>query len=56
MFGEEANAIYQEYISVSSIYNVVRQMQEKGSDFSDCRLTALLFQTILEFPQTIIGK
>ncbi len=44
-FGEEGNQIYQEYISVSSIFNVVKQIKEKGSSLSGCRLTSLLCQT-----------
>lgn len=45
VFGEETNIIYQEYISVSSIYGVVRQMMESdGKLKKEGKLTMLLFQ------------
>ncbi len=43
-FGEETNSVYNEYISVSSIYNVVRQMLEQGTELEDARLTQLLYR------------
>lgn len=48
-FGEESNSIYQEYISASSIFNVIKQMKEKGSELSNCRLTSLLCQVGEDF-------
>lgn len=48
-FGEEANQIYQKCISVSSIYNLVKQMKEKGVDLEEGRLTTLLFQVAAGF-------
>lgn len=43
-FGDAANEIYQEYISVSAIYGVVRQIWEKKENLEDISLTALVFQ------------
>lgn len=48
-FGEDGNQIYQEYISASSIFNVVKQMKENGSALSDCRLSSLLCQMEEDF-------
>ena len=48
-FGEEKDKIYQEYISVSSIYNVICQIREKASTLSGSRLTALVFQVDHDF-------
>lgn len=42
-FGREANAIYQEYISVSAIFGTVKQLHEKQIGKSS-RLTMILFQ------------
>lgn len=45
VFGEETNEIYQEYISVSSIFGCVRQMTENGGKLKEGgKLTVLLFQ------------
>lgn len=41
-FGEEGNQIYQEYIAASSIFNLVKRVQESKSSLSGCRLTSLL--------------
>lgn len=43
-FGEQANVIYQEYISTSAIYNVISQMKKKGTSLKDAQLTALRYQ------------
>lgn len=43
-FGEEGDKIYQEYILASSVFQVVKQMQEKQADLSACRFTPLLYQ------------
>lgn len=45
VFGEETNIIYQEYISVSSIYGCVKQMTESDGRLKQGgKLTVLLFQ------------
>lgn len=45
VFGEETNIIYQEYISVSSIYGCVKQMTESDGKLKQGgKLTVLLFQ------------
>jgi len=48
-FGKEGKQIYQELISVSSIFNVVKQMKEDGADLSGCRLTSLSCQVEEDF-------
>ncbi len=42
IFGEDTDKIYEEYISVSSTYDVIRRAQEKGSRLDKLRLTSLL--------------
>lgn len=49
IFGKETDKLYQEYISVSSIYNVVCQIREKASTLSGSRLTSLTFQVDPDF-------
>ena len=44
VFGEETNAIYQEYIGVSSIFGAVKQMEEKQVNSGSIKLTVMLFQ------------
>ena len=41
-FGEDTDKIYQEYISVSSTYDVIQKAQKKGSRLDQFRLTSLL--------------
>ena len=48
-FGQEANTIYREYISVSATYSVLQQIQEKASTLSGSQLSALLFQMDEDF-------
>lgn len=48
-FGQEANTIYREYISVSATYNVLQQMEEKGSSLSGGQLSTLLFRMGTDF-------
>lgn len=42
LFGEDTDKIYEEYISVSSTYDVIQKAQEKGSQLDKLRLTSLL--------------
>ena len=49
VFGDQTDNIYRKLISVSSIYNCVRQLEEKGSRLEDCKLTSLLFNTSKDF-------
>lgn len=49
VFGDETNNIYRKLIGYSSIYNCVRQMEEKGSKLENCKLTSLLFNTSKDF-------
>ena len=49
VFGDQTNNIYRKLIGGSSIYNCVRQIQEKGSDLEGCRLTSLVFNTSKNF-------
>ena len=45
VFGEETNTIYQEYISVSSVYGIVKQIIEKEGQLKEGgKLTMLLFE------------
>ena len=48
-FGEEADAIYREYVGYSSTYRVIQRLRKKGSRLEDCRLTALLCQVDRDF-------
>ncbi len=41
-FGEDTDKIYEEYISVSSTYDVIQKAQKKGSRLDQFRLTSLL--------------
>ena len=49
VFGNETDNIYRKLIGCSSIYNCVRQLEEKGGRLEDCRLTSLLFNTSKDF-------
>ncbi len=42
VFGEAANDIYRSYIASSASHGAIAQAQEKGSNLSDLRMTALL--------------
>lgn len=48
-FGEQKDKIYQKCISVSSIYNVISQIQKKTSNLSGSRLKTLIFQVGSDF-------
>lgn len=48
-FGDKTDNIYRKLIGCSSIYNVVRQMDEKGSRLEDCKLTSLVFNVSENF-------
>lgn len=45
VFGEQTDIIYRKLIGNSSIYNCVRQLNEKGGKLENCKLTSLLFNT-----------
>ena len=49
VFGDQTDNIYRKLIGCSSIYNCVRQLDEKGSKLEDCKLTSLLFNTSKDF-------
>lgn len=49
LFGDKTNELYQKLIGRSSIYNVVVQMNEKGSRLEDCKLTSLAFNMSEKF-------
>ncbi len=44
VFGEEANAVYQELVGTSAICSVLEQMLESGSQLENCQLTGLTYQ------------
>ena len=49
VFGDRTDIIYRKLIGNSSIYNCVRQLEEKGSSLENCKLTSLLFNTSKDF-------
>lgn len=49
VFGDKTDNIYRKLIGYSSIYNCVRQLEEKGSKLEGCKLTSLLFNTSKDF-------
>lgn len=49
VFGDRTDDIYRKLIGCSSIYNVVRQMEDKGSKLEDCKLTSLVFNVSESF-------
>lgn len=49
VFGEEANAVYQELVGTSAICSVLEQMLESGSQLEDCQLTGLTYQIDEQF-------
>lgn len=48
-FGEDGDELYREYVGYSATYGVIRQMQEKGSQLEQCRLTSLLYRVGADF-------
>lgn len=48
-FGDKTDEIYRKLIGCSAIWNVVRQMEEKGSQLEGCKLTSLVFNTSKHF-------
>ncbi|MBD5129524.1 MAG: hypothetical protein HDT43_06325 [Ruminococcaceae bacterium] len=48
-FGEHTNDLYKLMVSLSSIFGIVQQMNEKGNDLSNCRMTSLLFNVSEDF-------
>lgn len=49
VFGNRTDDIYRKLIGYSSIYNCVRQLEEKGNRLENCKLTSLLFNTSKDF-------
>ena len=49
VFGEQTDDIYRKLVGCSSIYNCVRQLEEKGNKLENCKLTSLLFNTSKDF-------
>ena len=49
VLGDQTDNIYRKLIGNSSIYNCVRQLEEKGSSLENCKLTSLLFNTSKDF-------
>lgn len=48
-FGDKTNDLYGLLVSLSSIYNAVKQMQDEGKELDKCRMTSLLFNMSEEF-------
>jgi len=47
--GEAVNDIYREYVGTSAIYSCIEQVNEKGSDLKNIKMTTLVFQVDDDF-------